>query len=501
VQWVVGANRPSLSRPRASMTATLKLVRMDDWWGDAVMAIAIRKHPFAARLNETEARQLREQISRLTIELVPTASIKSNPRNAKRHPEQQVDLIAENIRRFGVNSPVLIDETNTLIGGHARIAAARRLKLTEIPAVRLVNLSPQEKRAVALADNKLAELGRWDPEMLRLELKELTVDAAELTFDYAVTGFDTAEIDQILNDEHPVGRPDLIDQVPTPGDAENGVTESGDLWVCDQHRLYCGSALEASSYRAVLDREPADLVFADPLYSAPVGGQIARRDDAARATSAGHPTPAEFIEFLQTISANIAGNVSPGAVIYFCMDWRRFEDLATVTRQHFGAQKDLVVWVKSNAERGSFYSSQHEHIAVYVAGTTPSITNLGGRSSYRSNVWSYPGRKMTLRDWRTGAIVSHWVKPIALLVDAVRDCSKHGRIVLDPCAGVGTMMLAAERTSRRARLIEVDPAYCDVIVRRWQTMTGKTARLAESHETFAELEARRVRAAAVRGEA
>jgi hypothetical protein len=463
------------------------------------MATVVRKNP-AVRLADAEARALHEKISRMAIELVPIDSIKSNPRNAKEHPEQQIALLAENIRRFGVTHPILIDEANTKIAGHARIAAARRLNLKEIPVIRLSNLSPQEKRVVALADNKLAELGRWNPEILRLELKELTVDTADLTIDYSITGFDTVEIDQILGDDGSVARPDPADQMLPLVEPEVVVTEVGDLWVCGDHRLYCDSALEASSYRAVLDGVSADLVFADPMHSIPVAGHVARRGDA-RITSAGDPTSQEFIEFLQTISANIAGSVCPGAVIYFCTDWWRWEELAAATRQYFGAPKDMVVWTKSDAGRGSFYRSQHEHIAVYVAGGTPPAANfrLGERSRYRSNVWSYPGAKTTGRDWQTGASFSAALKPVALLVDALRDCSKRGQIVLDPCAGVGTTMIAAERTGRRARLIEIDPAYCDRIVRRWQTLTGKTAQLAESQQGFAELEARRVGASSGRG--
>jgi DNA modification methylase len=176
------------------------------------------------------------------------------------------------------------------------------------------------------------------------------------------------------------------------------------------------------------------------------------------------------------------------------MGWWRLGELGAATRQYFGAPKDMVIWDKSDAGRGSFYCSQHEHIAVYVAGGTAPATNvrLGDRARYRSNVWSYPGVKTTGRNWHTGARFSATLKPVALLVDALRDCSKRGQIVLDPCAGVGTTMIAAERTGRRARLIEVDPAYCDRIVRRWQTLTGKTAQLAESRQSFAELEARRI---------
>jgi hypothetical protein len=459
------------------------------------MAIVVRKNPSAARVTDADARALQEKISSMAIEWVPIDSIKSNPRNAKEHPERQIALLAENIRKFGFNHPILIDETNTNRGGHARIAAARRLGVKQVPVIRLNNLSPQEKRAVALADNKLAELGRWNPEMLRLELKELTIDTGELSFDRAIIGFDTVEIDQILDDDASVARPDPADQMPPLVEPEAVVTEVGDLWVCDDHRLCCGSVLDSSSYRALLHGEFADLVFADPMHSIPVADHAARRSEGRELpTSAGHPTSEESIEFFQTIAANIAGNVAPRAVIYFCVDWWLLGELAAATRPSFGAPKDMVIWDKSDAARGTFYGSQHEHIAVYVAGSTVPTPNvgLGARSRYRSNVWSYPGVKTPGRNRLTGASFSATLKPVALLVDALRDCSKRGQIVLDPCAGVGTMMIAAERTGRRARLIEIDPAYCDRIVRHWQTLTGKQARLAESEQTFAELEARRL---------
>jgi hypothetical protein len=456
------------------------------------MPMVVRKN---LRLSDADARALQEKISRTAIELVDIHSIKSNPRNAKEHPEYQIALLAENIRRFGVTQPIVIDETHTILAGHARIAAARRLGLKEVPVNRLSNLSPQEKRGLALGDNKLAELGHWNLELLRSELKELTIDTPDLTFDYSITGFDTVEIDEILGDDRSETRPDPADEMSPLVEPEAVVTEQGDLWVCGDHHVYCGGVLEASSYRAVLGGETADLVFADPMHSVPVAAQTARRGEGRDLpTSAGDPTPEESIEFLQTIAANIAANVSPGAVIYFCVDWWLLGELAAATRPSFGAPKDMVIWDKSDAARGTFYGSQHEHIAVYVAGSTVPTPNvgLGARSRYRSNVWSYPGVKTPGRNRLTGASFSATLKPVALLVDALRDCSKRGQIVLDPCAGVGTMMIAAERTGRRARLIEIDPAYCDRIVRHWQTLTGKQARLAESEQTFAELEARRL---------
>jgi DNA modification methylase len=467
----------------------------------AKSAIVVRRNRSAAGLTDAEARQLHEQISGVVIERVATESVKSNPRNAKEHPDRQIALIAENMRKFGVNHPILIDENDTIIGGHARIAAARRLKLKEIPAIRLANLSPQEKRAVALADNKLAELGSWNREILSLVLKELTVDAGELTFDYAITGFDTVEIDQIVCGEPSSGNRDSADEVPLPVAVDAAVTEAGDLWVCGDHCLYCGSGLEGSSYRALLAGTSADVVFADPLYN--VAGGVAKRGQVRDfAPSAGHPTSEEFIEFLQATSEHIASNVVAGAVIYLCMDWRRLDELSVATRRYFGNPKDMVVWITANAGRGSFYRSQHQHIAVYVAGSPSPLTDsrLGERCRYRSNVWNYPGYKTSARDRDTGLRVGPTVKPVALLVDALRDCSKRGQIVLDPFAGFGTTMIAAERTGRRARLIEIDPAYCDLNVRRWQTITGKSAQLAKSSQTFAEVEARRLGAGQTRSE-
>jgi hypothetical protein len=447
------------------------------------MAIVIRRNPTASALTEAEARQLQEQISNLAIELVPIDSVKPNPRNAKEHPSRQIALIAENMLKFGFNDPALIDENNQLLGGHARIAAAHQLNLKQVLVLRRTNLSPQEKRAVALADNKLSELGHWNVDMLRLELNELTADVPELVFDYSITGFDTGEIDQFLVGEPPPSRADPADQVPAVQDDEVAVTQAGDLWICDDHRLYCGDGLESSSYRALLAVAPVDLVFTDPLqnFSGVRPGERSRTLSAP-GVSVAHPTSDELTEFLTTMSAQIASNVTAGAVIFLCVDWRHLEELTAATRPYFGQAKDLVVFCKADAARGSFYQSQHEHMAVYVAGDSAGAKPpLHGRGRYRSNLWT--GYHMPGRD--------SMQKPVALLVDGIRDCSKRGDTVLDPFAGFGTTMIAAERTGRRARLIEIDPARCDSIVRRWQAHSGKTAQLAGSHEAFAEVERRR----------
>ena len=272
------------------------------------------------------------------------------------------------------------------------------------------------------------------------------------------------------------------------------MTKPGDLWVCGQHRLYCGDALDPASYRVLLRGVPADIVFTDPPYNVRVAGHVSQRADAREfAMASGELSPEEFVDFLQTISGHIAANVENGAVVYICMDWRHLDELSAATRRYFGKPKNMIVWVKTNGGQGSFYRSQHEHIAVYAAGTAAPTNNfrLGERGRYRTNVWSYAGFNSFGRDRATALSVHPTMKPVALVADALRDCSKRGEIVLDPFGGSGTTMIAAERSGRAARLIEIDPIYCDVTIRRWQTLSGKTAVLSESDETWGEVEGTR----------
>jgi DNA modification methylase len=252
----------------------------------------------------------------------------------------------------------------------------------------------------------------------------------------------------------------------------------------------------------LLRGDPADIVFTDPPYNVPVAGHVSQRTDAREfAMASGELSSEEFVDFLQTITAHIAANVANGAVVYICMDWRHLDDLSAATRRYLGKPKNMIVWVKTNGGQGSFYRSQHEHIAVYVAGTAAAPTNnfrLGERGRYRTNVWSYAGFNSFGRDRVTALNAHPTMKPVALVADALRDCSKRGEIVLDPFGGSGTTMIAAERTGRTARLIEIDPIYCDVIIHRWQTLSGKTAVLSESNETWDEVAAQRRLADGVR---
>jgi DNA modification methylase len=427
------------------------------------------------------------------VEIVAIDDLKPNSRNAKKHPDRQIALLRENFEQFGFTNPILVDENCNILAGHARYIAAKQAGFLHLPVIRHSHLSPAKKRAFAIADNKLAELGEWDLEILSEEISFLFDPQTELSFDPRVIGFETVEIDQILSDEPEDDRADPADDIAPLNSQEPAVTKLGDAWICDQHRLVCGDATSKDAYSAVMETDMAEIAFTDPPYNVPNAGHVTARDGVREfAMAHGEMTPNQFTDFLSIVFANILARMVDGAVGYLCMDWRHLLELRAAADPVFGALKNLIVWVKSNAGMGSFYRSQHELICVYAAPGRP-INNfgLGGKGRHRTNVWKYPGFNSFGRG-RDKALAMHpTVKPVAMVMDALMDCSNRGGIVLDPFGGSGTTMIAAERTSRRARLIEIDPLYCDVIVQRWQTYTGKIARLAETNETYNEVRDRR----------
>jgi DNA modification methylase len=427
------------------------------------------------------------------VEVVGRDELTLNPRNAKKHPERQIALLAKNIKEFGFTTPLLVDERGKILAGHARYMAAERVGLDHLPVIRLSHLTDAQKRALAIADNKLALLGEWDFDILAEEFSFLFDPRAELDFDPRIIGFETVEVDQIvLGEPAKANRADPADQnIPVLEGAL--VTTTGDVWVCDQHRLLCGDATNQAHYAALMGTELAQILFTDPPYNVPNAGHVTGRDGVREfAMAHGEMTPSEFTAFLSTVCANILTSMTEGAVGFFCMDWRHLTELRAAGTSVFGSPKNLIAWVKNNAGMGSFYRSQHELIYVFAAPGKP-INNfgLGEKGRYRSNVWEYPGFNSFGRG-RDKALAMHpTVKPVAMVADALMDCSNRGGIILDPFGGSGTTMIAAERTKRRARLMEIDPLYCDTIVQRWQDFTGEIARLAETNETFEEVKARR----------
>jgi DNA modification methylase len=307
--------------------------------------------------------------------------------------------------------------------------------------------------------------------------------------DLTVTGFEVAEIDILLgNDEEPAEADAPFDDLIKP----DPVSRPGDLWLLGNHKILCGSALEAEDYARLLDGEQAQMIFTDPPYNVRVKdiSGLGKHKHAEFAMASGEMDRVEFLAFLGTALSHMASHSADGSIHFVCMDWRHIEALIAAGREVYTELKNICVWAKDNGGMGSLYRSQHEFVAVFKNGTASHANNiqLGKHGRYRTNLWKYAGQN-TFHAGREDDLAAHpTVKPTALVADAILDCSAPAGIVLDPFGGSGTTILAAESTGRHARLIELEPVYVDVAIRRWQKMTSKDAVHAETGKTFAQTE-------------
>ena len=415
-------------------------------------------------------------------------------RNARTHSKKQIMQIAHSIERFGFTNPVLVSDDGEIIAGHGRVEAAKSLGIKAVPTLALSHLSEAERRAYVLADNKLALNAGWDKEMLAIELQALV----DLEFDTELTGFSLAEVDLVLDEASnadPEGCDAPEDEVPTI--ASDAVSRRGELWVLGNHRLLCGDTQVPADVQRLMADQSADIVFTDPPYNVAIDGNVCGLGAVKHrefAFASGEMNRKQFITFLNITLGNMAAVMRDGAIAYVCMDWRHMGELLEAGETSFTELKNLIVWNKTNGGMGAFYRSKHELIFVFKQGTA-SHTNsfgLGETGRYRTNVWDYAGISSISAD-RSDELAMHpTVKPVALIADALRDCSRRGEIVLDGFGGSGSTLIAAQKTGRKAHLIEYDPIYCDTIIRRWQSYTGKKARLETTQATFEEVEQERL---------
>jgi DNA modification methylase len=415
-------------------------------------------------------------MSKLAIQYISPDRLRPYPGNARTHSRKQLKLIAHSITRFGFTNPILVTGDFEVVAGHGRLQAAKTLGLRQVPVVALSSLSEADKKALIIADNRIAELAGWDRDILAIEYQGLH----DLQFDdIEVTGFSLGEIDMILDEaseKKPV-EPGPEDHIPPVVAAP--VTRRGDLWMLGPHRLLCGDARCEADYARLLDGETADLVLTDPPFNVRVDGHVSglgkvRHEEFAMAS--GELSDAEFTAFLSTFLGHAKAYSKDGAILFVFMDWRHQFELTCASRDQGLIQKNLIVWAKDNAGMGSFYRSRHELVFVFKKGEAAHINTfeLGQHGRYRTNVWEYAGVN-TFRTGRLDELAMHpTVKPVAMLADAIRDVTKRGAIVLDPFAGSGSTLIAADKTGRHARCMEYEPRYCDVIVRRWQAYSGKT---------------------------
>jgi DNA modification methylase len=430
----------------------------------------------------------------LAIEMIDLSTLRPYRGNARCHSRAQIKQIAKSIETFGFTNPILVSDDLEILAGHGRVAAAQLIGMVQVPIVRLSDLSPAERKAYVLADNKLALNAGWDREVLAIELQGLI----ELGFEVETTGFALGEIEVVLEEAAESAPNDPLeggeDEIPLPRDA--AVSRAGDVWRAGRHRLFCGDARDKRAYEALLGNGRVDLIFTDPPYNVPIDGHVCgsgRIRHREFAMGVGEMSSEEFTTFLKHSLGLSAERCRDGAIAFVCMDWRHADELLAAGRVVFTELKNLCIWNKSNAGMGTFYRSKHELVFVFKKGTAPHVNSfgLGETGRPRSNVWDYPGVS-SIGPSRMEELAMHpTVKPTRLVADAVKDCSRRGDLVLDPFGGSGTTLIAAEKTGRAARLIEYDPSYCDTILRRFERVTGKEAILLETGEIFEDVEERR----------
>jgi 16S rRNA G966 N2-methylase RsmD len=415
--------------------------------------------------------------------LVPIANLKPLGRETRKHPPQQVHKLAASLDRFGFVLPILTDPELRVVAGWGLVLAGRQLGLTEVPAISLTDLSEPEMRALRLALNRIAEDAAWDRDALAVEISEILELAP--TIDLELSGLEMGEIDFLLDGD---GR-DEEDELSPIEATSAPVSRPDDLWILDEHLVYCGDALRPESYVRVMGTEKADMVFADSPYNVRIKGNVSglgavKHADFAMAS--GELSSAEFEAFLKTSLGHAAQSSRDGAIHFACIDWRHIPEILAAGKETYSEHINLCIWCKSNAGMGSLYRSQHELIFVFKVGKRPHTNNvaLGRYGRHRTNVWDYVSQNALNGTAKSKLALHPTVKPVAMIADAIRDCSNRGDVILDPFGGAGTALIAAERTGRRARVIELDPQFVDISIERWQRLTGGIALHVDTGQPF-----------------
>lgn len=417
-------------------------------------------------------------------ELIPYA------RNARTHSKRQIRQIADSIAAFGFNSPVLLNKGSTIVAGHGRVAAAKLLGMSEVPTIELSSLSEDEVRAYILADNRLAEKAGWDASILAIELQHLLT--VNLDFDVTCTGFEVPEIDLILQEA--AVKPSTEDIFEAAGSG-CPVSRPGDLWILGKHRLLCGNSLDEACSAKLMNGRKADAIFVDPPFNVPIHGHVSGNGSIQHREfqmASGEMSEEEFINFLNTSLGLLARFSKTGSVHYICMDWRHIGELLNAGKRTYDAFLNLCIWAKDRGGMGSLYRSQHELVFVFRNGKSSHRNNvqLGRFGRNRTNIWNYPSINTPSRQGEEGNLLAlhPTVKPVALVADALLDCTAPGNLVLDSFLGSGSTLIAAHRIGRVCHGIEIDPLYIDTAIRRWQRYTGSHAIHAETGKRFEQSE-------------
>jgi DNA modification methylase len=414
------------------------------------------------------------------VEQIAPRDLRSWPGNARTHSKKQIAEIARSIGEFGFTNPILIDEHSRILAGHGRRDAARKVGLAQVPCVRIRGLTGEQKRALVLADNKLALNAGWDEVALAEQLQIILETTPELI---EVTGFSIPEVDVLVEGLSAIepGDPadDALPEAPTTNSER---CRPGDVWRLGRHRLICGDALDPKVVDSLMAGEKAQMIFTDPPYNVPIDGHasgLGNVHHAEFAMASGEMSRSQFTAFLKRSFSALVEYSLNGSIHFVCIDWRHMSEVMEAADETFTELKNLVVWAKRNGGMGAFYRSRHELIFVFKSGQAPHINSfeLGQHGRYRTNVWEYAGMSSNSSDRNETLSLHPTVKPVQMIADAIKDVSKRGGIVLDLFGGSGSTLIAAHKTGRAARLVEIDPVYCDRILARWEKYAHDDAQL------------------------
>ena len=421
----------------------------------------------------------------LAICMVEIRSLERSPRRARVSTAAQIERVAASIVEHGFTVPILIRGTE-IIDGEVRLDAAEKLGMERVSAIDCAHLSDKQVRTLRLAVDRIGELGEWNADKLKIEFTELI----ELGVDLSATGFTDAEMGIILLDD------EMTEEENGDNPPVEPVSQLGDVWILDDHRVICGNALEPATYQMLLEGEAVDCVLTDPPYNVNIKGNVSglgKTNHGEFVMASGELDDAQWQQFLDTLFVLLTSVLAAGAVVFAFMDWR---SIHRVYAAGFAAKLKLInmaVWYKESGGMGTLYRSTYELIPVFCNGDKPHTNNveLGRHGRDRQNVWCAPGanRRGSSANLMLGSHATP--KPVELCVDAILDVTKRGHTVLDAFLGSGTTLIAAEKTRRRCRGIELDPKFVDVTLRRWSELTGKMPVLAETGETFGEVDERR----------
>lgn len=429
-------------------------------------------------------------MNKLQIENLKLGDIHAYKNNAKKHPESQVQQIISSITKFGFNNPILIDENNEIIAGHGRFMAAQVMNLETVPTVKLSHLTDAQKRAYRLADNKIAENGGWNKELLSLEIKDLEKICLNDNFVIQDIGFNDAELDSIVNftDTKPINpKTNAVPFIPE----DEIISKPGDIWQLSKHRIICGDSLNPETFAKLFENDKADMILQDPPYNVKIDGHVCGSGTIKHkefAMASGEMTADEFTQFLMNNFALCKQYSNNGSLHYNFMDWRHVLEITTAGQNIFDKFINMCVWVKTSGGMGSLYRSQHELCFIFQNGQGSHNNNvqLGKYGRYRTNVWQYAGVNAFGKHKQDG-IMHPTVKPVEMLKDAILDVSKRGDIVLDSFLGSGSTLIACQQSGRICYGIEYEPLYIDTTIRRFQNLFGIDAINLSIGKTYNEL--------------